>query len=162
MKKVLLCIAIVTLASGVAVAATSAGSVSPPQVFDLLEVNGPQHGLNGFHFQRPPRAGDQTAQTDALYEWTNGARGARIGRVELIITSKTDVSRNGTVGLVVAQVFLPAGSLFAEGYARFGGSQTPSTFPILGGTGAYATARGSVTSRALGGDKTRLQFHLVL
>jgi hypothetical protein len=162
MKKALLCIAIVALASGAAVGATSAGSVSPPQVFDLLEVNGPQHGLNGFHFQRPPRAGDQIAQTDPLYEWTNGTRGARLGRVELIITSKTGVSRNGSVALVVAQVFLPAGSLFAEGYARFGNSQAPSAFPVLGGTGAYATARGSVTSRALGGDKTRLQFHLML
>lgn len=161
MKKALLCIAIVALASGAAVGGTSAGSVSPPQVFSLLEVNGPQHGLNGFHFQRPPRAGDQIAQTDPLYEWTNGTRGARVGRVELIITSKTGGSRNA-VALVVAQVFLPAGSLFAEGYAPFGGSQAPSTFPVLGGTGVYATARGSVTTRALGGDKTKLEFHLML
>jgi hypothetical protein len=161
MNKVLLCVAIGALASSAAAGSTSAGSVSLPQVFTLLEVNGPQHGLNGFHFQRPPRAGDQIAQTDPLYEWTNGTRGARVGRVELIITSKTDAGRNGAVGLVVAQMFLPAGSLFAEGYARLGGPQASATFPVLGGTGAYAAARGSVTTRALGGDKTKLEFRLV-
>ena len=161
MRKVMLCITIVALASGVAVGATSAGSVSPPQVVRLLEVTGPQHGLNGFHFQRPPRAGDQIAQTDSVYEWTGGKRGARLGRVALIITSKTDAGRNGAVGLVVAQAFLPAGSLFAEGYARLGGPQAPSTFPILGGTGTYAAARGYVVSRPVGENKTMLVFHLV-
>ena len=61
---------------------------------------------------------------------------------------------------MTAQVFLPAGSLLVEGYARFGGAEKPATFPIVGGTGRYATARGYVISRPLGGDRTKLTFHL--
>jgi hypothetical protein len=160
MKKVSLCIAIGAVALVATSAATSAQSRSTTQTFSLLDITGQQHGLNGFHFQRAPRAGDQTARTDRLYNWAGGKRGVRVGRGEMIITSKTDLSRNGAIGLLTAQVFLPKGSIFVEGYARFGGAETPSSFPVLGGTGIYATARGYVISHPLGGDKTNLEFHL--
>jgi len=64
------------------------------------------------------------------------------------------------VGLLVAQVFLPDGSLLIEGYTRFGGAEKPSTFPVLGGTGSYAASRGYVISRPLGSNRTQLEFHL--
>ncbi len=160
MRKLLLSVAGVAVILAVAAGATSASSTSTPPVFSLLDVNGKQHGLNGYHFQREPRAGDQTARTDQLYRWAGGKRGARVGRAELIITSKTDLGRNGAVGLLVAQVFLPAGSFLVEGYTRFGRAERPSTFPILGGTGSYAASRGYVISRPLGSNRTQLEFHL--
>ncbi len=161
MRKLLLSVAGVAVILAVAAGAISASSTSTPPVLSLLDVNGKQHGLSGYHFQRAPRAGDQTARTDRVYAWAGGKRGARVGRAELIILSKTDLSRKGAVGLLTAQVFLQSGSLFVEGYAHFGGSEQPASFPILGGTGSYATARGYVVSHPLGGGKTTLEFHLL-
>lgn len=158
MKKVLLS---VTLVAAVAAGAAAwASSASTPRVLSLLEVTGRQHGLSGFHFQHPPRAGDQMAQTDVLYEWS-GSKRAQVGRVQLVITSVTDFNRNGALGLLTAQVFLPTGSLFAEGYARFGGRSPAVTVPILGGTGSYADARGYVVSRFLDDQRTSLEVHPV-
>jgi len=160
MKKVLLCIALGAAAVLGASAATSAQPRSTAQEFSLLEIAGPSKGLGGFHFQHEPRAGDQTAQTDRLYKWVDGKRGTRVGRVEMIFTTKTDFTRKGATGLVTAQAFLPGGSLFVQGYAHFGPSDPPTAFPILGGTGTFATARGYVVSRQSGDDSTKLEFHL--
>lgn len=160
MNKVMLCIALAAAALAATSGAPSARSDSTPQVLALLAVTGQQQGLNGFHFQREPRAGDQIAETDNLYRWAGNKRGARVGRAEMIFTTKTDMNRNGAVALLVAQAFLPGGSLFVEGYARFGGAEAPSSFPILGGTGAYATARGYLVTRPLGQARTNLEFHL--
>ena len=159
MKTVTACVAIASLVLAAAMA-SPARSESGLRSFSLLEVNGGQHGLNGFHFQRAPRAGDQIAQTDRLYKWAGGKRGPKVGHAEMLITSKTDMTRNGAIGLLVAQVFLPAGSLFVEGYARFGGADTPASFPVLGGTGTYSAVRGWVISHPLVGDRTRLDFYL--
>jgi hypothetical protein len=159
MRKLSLAVAGVAAGLALAAGAVSASS-TPTQVLSLLDVNGTQHGLGGYHFQHPPRAGDQTARTDQLYTWIDGKRGGHAGRAELIIISKTDLNRSGAVGLLTAQMFLPAGSLLVEGYAQFGGAEKPATFPIVGGTGRYATARGYVVSRPLGNDRTNLTFHL--
>jgi hypothetical protein len=159
--RISLFVAILVAAVAFTAVATSASSPSvTKQALSLFAVNGEQHGLNGFNFQRPPRAGDQTARTDVLFKWDAGRRGARIGHAELIITSKTDLGPRGAVGLLVAQMFLAGGSLFVEGYTRFGGAEKPSSFPILGGTGSYATASGYVISRPLGQGRTKLDLHL--
>jgi hypothetical protein len=160
MKNVSLAVAILALTLVAATGATSAPSTATPRAFSLLEVTGKAHGLNGFHFQRAPRAGDQIAQTDALYEWADGKRGARAGRAEMITTTTSNAGPHGFVALLIAQAFVPGGSLFVEGYADFGPSDAPKSFPILGGTGSYATARGYVTARPLGQDSTKLDFHL--
>ena len=43
--------------------------------------------------------------------------------------------------------FIPGGSVVGEGYIRF--SNAPFTIPVVGGTGAYAGARGTFTSRSI-------------
>jgi hypothetical protein len=159
MRKLPLALAGVAAGLALAAGAVSASPTSTPPVLSLLDINGTQHGLGSYHLQHPPRAGDQTARTDQLYTWAGGKRGARVGHAELIILSKTNLDQSGAIGLLTAQVFLPAGSLLVEGYTHFGGAEKPATFPILGGTGSYATARGYVVSRPLG-DRTKLTFHL--
>jgi hypothetical protein len=72
-----------------------------------------------------------------------------------------DLSKKATA-LFSAQVFLPGGTIFAEGYGRVN-PNGPSryTFPILGGTGTYANVRGYVNVHDLRDDRTNIQFHLL-
>jgi hypothetical protein len=43
--------------------------------------------------------------------------------------------------------FIPGGSVVAQSFIRF--SNAPISIPITGGTGAYAGARGTFTSRSI-------------
>jgi hypothetical protein len=67
--------------------------------------------------------------------------------------------------LLVVQAYLPAGSVLVDGYGEIN-PRGPSKFtlPIVGGTGAYANARGFVRVRDLGngeGNKSNAEFHLL-
>jgi hypothetical protein len=131
-----------------AVWACTASATNRPQTFSLLEVSIPRNDrpLADFTFDRPPVPGDQFSVTNALYSWDGAKRGARVGRVEVLHTFVTgfgaDFSHDATV-LFVAQIYLPRGTMLAQGYGQVK-ANGPSrlTFPILGGTGTYANARG--------------------
>jgi hypothetical protein len=64
--------------------------------------------------------------------------------------------------LFVAQLYLPGGTLLLEGYGQVS-PDGPSriTFPVIGGTGIYASARGSMSFRTVGESTRRLEIHLV-
>jgi hypothetical protein len=157
----------VLILMSVAVWASSASAIKDPQTFSLLEESTPNgdQPLGDFTFDRPPVGGDRIAFTNALYRWKGTKRGARVGRDQVMITFITgfgrDFSKKATA-LFSAQVFLPGGTIFAEGYGRVNpNGPSKYTFPILGGTGTYANVRGYVNVRDLRDDRTNIQFHLL-
>ena len=163
-------ILLVLIVSLVAAWGTSASAISTPQTFSLLEVSTPdsEQQIGDFTFDRPPRGGDQVAVANELYKWAGTKKGARAGRDEVLLTFITgfgsDFTQHATV-LFVAQVYLRGGTILVEGYGQIN-PDGPSryTFPITGGTGIYANARGYVNVRDLGDgnqNTTNLEFHLM-
>ncbi len=136
----------------------SFASSGSQQVLRLLDVHGTPHGLGSFHFQHEPRAGDATFESDGLYAWTSGKRGARLGRAQMTMTSLSDRKPVGADGLLLAQLFLPTGSIFVEGIANLA-DRAAVSFPILGGTGAYAATRGYVAVLQVDQNSTGLVLH---
>ena len=149
---------------------TSASAIGSPQTFSLLEVSTStsEQPIGDFTFNRPPVGGDQFAVANDLYTWAGTKKGARAGRDEVLLTFITgfgsDFSHTATV-LFVAQVYLHGGTVLAQGYGQINpNGPSKYTFPIVGGTGTYANARGYVNVRDLGDgnqNKTNIEFHLM-
>ncbi len=76
-----------------------------------------------------------------------------IGHSEFVCTFIIDVTRSCRVTF-----FLPRGKLVAGGSLRFGGIYQ---IPILGGTGLYDNARGTLTATRLSPKRYLLYFRLV-
>jgi hypothetical protein len=160
---------LVLLAAVAAVWAGSAKTLDKPQDFDLLDVSrNVTEPIGGFDFSRAPVAGDRFEIADDLYRWAGTKRGAHYGHVVGLGTFVTgfgpNFSQPATV-LFQAQAYLPGGTLFLEGYGRIP-ANGPShfTFPVLGGTGAYANARGWISVRDLGNgntNKSTVHVHLI-
>jgi hypothetical protein len=151
-----------------ALAATSAPAITQPQKFSLLEIDESDASTNlGFDFQRFPRPGDQFAFKSSLYKWAGAKRGVRVGHDEGVCTfirvpPETTQGFSAT-GHCAAGIHLPLGELVLEGFIEF--TDGPSRFdvPIVGGTGAYANARGYVHIRDVGGEDSghsAMTFHL--
>jgi hypothetical protein len=151
------------LVVSVAVCVASASAASSPQVFNLLAVSSDnQPPINGFTFDRAPRAGDQFPIWDTLYKWAGTKKGARVGHDQGSGTFQT-IGKTSQTTLFTVQVYLGGGTIFVEGMARTVDGPTNLTLPILGGTGKYAGANGYVSVRAIGssGNNSNLQFHLL-
>ncbi len=158
-------VVIAVIALSVCAWGMSASALNSPKVFSLLDVSSPNTPpINGFTFNRLPRAGDQFAIMDNLYKWAGAKKGALAGRVEGIGTFLS-VGDSGARALFVAQAHLNGGTVLVQGYGlgNFGG-RSMFTFPVVGGTGIYANARGYVVVRDLGsGDSgnSNVAFHLL-
>ena len=149
-----------------AVAALAASLAAPglaidrPQVFSLLDVTEVEHPIGDFQFNRAPRGGDGFASTDGLYKWAGAKRGARVGRVEVLCTFTAFQGEGGTA-LCTGDFFLPAGQVLASGFLRLTEGPGHFTIPVVGGTGAYANARGFIKLRDLAGGNSNVEFHLL-
>lgn len=147
----------------VALGASPAFALDRPQVFSLLDVSEREHPIGGFQFNREPRGGDAFAFTDGLYRWAGKKRGARVGRVEVLCTFTTFEGGVGTA-LCAGSFFLPAGQVLASGFLRFAEGPGRFTVPVVGGTGAYANARGYLKIRDIGPEdsgNSNVEFHLL-
>lgn len=151
----------------VAVWVSSASAIESPRTISLLEVGGPnsEQLLGDFSFANPPRGGDQFGFANALYTWKGTERGARVGHDQGVITFITGFGPSFSKKALAqfnAQAWLPGGSLVIGGYGRINpNGPSTYTFPILGGTGIYANARGSLKVRDLRSGNTSLVFHLL-
>ena len=151
-------------AAVVGVFTVPASAISQPQKLNFLDVTENGHTINGFEFNRQPQGGDSFASTDGLYKWAGTKKGARAGRLEVYCTFSY-ISLPRFVAFCKGQVFLPTGSVLAEGFASFN-TDGPSKFslPVVGGTGNYANVRGSVHVRDLGngdGSNSNLELDLL-
>jgi hypothetical protein len=155
------------LAAVLSLAVTSAGAIDRPQTFSLLEIDESDIAINGFDFQREPRPGDGFGFISGLYKWAGTKRGARVGHDEGVCTFlKISASEQGFSASAhcVASFFLPAGTVLVEGFIHF--TEGPGRFDVavVGGTGAYANARGFARIRDIGTEDSghsAITFHLL-
>ena len=146
-------------ALSVAVWVSAGSALDKPRTFSLLEVDRTEAPLGDFAFDRPPTGGDRFTETSALYRWTGArSKGPRVGHDRVLLTFVTGFGAKFThraTVLVQAQVFLPDGTLMIEGYSDVP-PDGPHTFvlPVVGGTGVYANARGSIEVRDVGNGRT--------
>ena len=156
-------IALVLVVLSVAVWVVTASAINSPQVFSLLSADaGTAQPINGFTWQRAPRAGDQFGLADNLYKWAGTKRGAKVGSDQGIGTFLT-VTKSGGTQMLNAQANLSGGSILVSGIITYKNT-SESTFKlaVTGGTGRYENVRGYIIVKQLPvGDKSNLEFHLL-
>ena len=137
--------------------ASPASSQREPQVIRVLSVGRHFYPIERLHEHRLPQIGDSYALGGSLYAWAGQKRGKRVGRFEGQVTV---VSRRR--GHMSATETLPGGTLaVAGGMPLF---EVPvARLAVIGGTGRFAGARGTLTVRDVGGpdDKAALTFRLL-
>jgi hypothetical protein len=141
-----------------ALAGSAAASAATPRTISFLEVEQTQFDrfVDANHNQRPD-PGDMFMSTSYLYRWHGSTPGARLGRAEIlcILATQNNAHCTGTF-------LLPNGTVTGSSYVTFSNNRV--TVPILGGTGAYAGARGVFTSKTIGGpdsNKSADEIHLL-
>lgn len=128
-----------------AVAALLVSSAAPAagggRVIRFLEVDneGDDVFIDADHNSRPS-PGDSFIASPVLYAWAKGGgRGARIGHAKIMCAFEHE---NGA--FCQATFFLPGGTIQAQSYVRLA---SHIKVPVVGGTGTYAGARGTFTTR---------------
>jgi allene oxide cyclase-like protein len=139
--------------------ASSAASVKP-QMFSLLEVDTSFVPIGGWNesSNRPPAIGQGFAFGGVLYKWAGAKRGKAVGRIAAMCTRATT-----THFLCDGSLFLPGGVIELQAPVGLEG-EGAFDVSIVGGTGAYAGARGFMRSTPIGGDdssKSGLAIHLL-
>ena len=144
-------------------AATSASALTKPEVLSILEVPEGYTPLSASLDFTRLKPGDGFAFVQGLYTWAGAKRGKRIGHIDGSCQIVSAVSKTGAgKSYCAANAFLPAGQLLFQGYQRFTAGPGRFTYPITGGTGRYANARGWVEIRDIGSSgKTADVFHLL-
>ncbi len=144
-------------------AATSARALTKPEVLSVLELpEGFTPLTASLDFTRL-KPGDGFAYVQGLYTWAGTKRGKRIGHIDGSCQIVSAVSKTGAgKAYCAANAFLPAGQILFQGYQPFTAGPGRFTYPITGGTGNYANARGWVEIRDIGtSGKTADVFHLL-
>ena len=147
MRKLALLAALCAMLAGpVAQAATPSGPGRPTVTLNFLEV---QTAVGGtISANEPPKPGDRIWLRSEFYRWQGSKRGAHFGHADA-----TGVFSASRTLLITGVASLPGGTLSVVGQAS---QQRVTTFAVAGGTGIYATARGEVILRSLGGSNSNL------
>jgi hypothetical protein len=95
---------------------------------------------------RAPKLGDRFWFHSEFYNWHGGKRGSHLGHADT-----TAVFLTGGLAQITGVASLPGGTITVVGES---GPQANSTLAIVGGTGAYATARGEVFLQSIGGENS--------
>ena len=144
MKKLLLLLASAAVASLLPVAASAAGPGKPTVVLQFLDVSTSFTSTSGGNTER---FGDQFAFHDDIYRWNGTKRGALIGHADI---TATIIAPN--MSRLSAVAHLPGGTLVVFGDNV--NSARTQVLPVIGGTGIYATARGELIARNIGGENS--------
>jgi hypothetical protein len=146
MKKLALFLAVsAALAAPFAQAATPSGPGKPTVTLNFLDVQ--TNGSATIPQNQRPKLGDRFWFRDNTYKWNGTKRGALVGH-----TDGTAVFVAGSLGELSAVAHYPGGTLDALGEISF--NSPVNMLAVVGGTGIYATARGEVTVRSLGGPNS--------
>lgn len=150
--------AVVALA---AIAATSTAAAQNPKTLHFLDLSeGSTPAFDAGH--GIPRPGDRVFLHDGLYTWQHGRKGTRAGHGDATLTFMSGFGRSGATVEIAGQLFIPGGSIVIGGIGHVKQGANTFTLSILGGTGNYAGARGTVDLRdiAPSGDKSAVDIHL--
>jgi hypothetical protein len=126
-----------------AVAAAAAPAAESGRVIRFIEVDNERADrfVDADHNNRAS-LGDSFAGSLKLYAWAEGGgRGKRIGHAEILCTFASANS-----AFCQGAFFLPGGRIEGQGYTKLAGTVK---VVVTGGTGAYAGARGTFTSRQI-------------
>jgi len=135
--------AVAALAPAAALAAPAAsGPGKPTVVLQFLDVSTAFQA--SFPDNMAPAFGDRFAFTDDVYFWHGRKRGALCGHANIT----ADVI-GPNLSRLSAVAHLPGGTLII--YGDNVNDARAQTFAVIGGTGRYATARGELHVRNLGG-----------
>jgi hypothetical protein len=149
LKKLCLFLTAIAATALMPVAASAASSASgpgkPTVVLQFLDVTTGYSAT--FPDNRAPRFGDQFAFHDKIYRWNGPKRGALIGHADI-----TAVVIGPNLSRLSAVAYLPGGTLVVFGDNSL--SARSQKLSVIGGTGIYATARGELTARNIGGDNS--------
>jgi Dirigent-like protein len=138
-------IAAAALAAVPVAAQASTGPGKPTVVLHFLDVT--THFTATFPDNREPAFGDRFAFTDDIYRWHGARRGARVGHATIdAVVIGPNLSRLSAVA------YLPGGTLVIFGDNSL--SARSQKLSVIGGTGIYATARGELLVRNIGGENT--------
>jgi len=156
LRILLVCCASLALTVGLA---TSAAAVKP-QMINLLEVDTSFTPIGGWDESSgaPPAIGQGFTFGGVLYRWAGPRRGKAVGRIAAMCTVVTK-----THFLCHGALFLPGGVLELLAPVSLEG-EAPLNIPVVGGTGAYAGAKGVMRSTSIGGgdsNKSSLVIHLL-
>lgn len=117
------------------VAQDSQATVTPPDFMDRLSQN------------------LQAAEDEPVYR-----DGRKVGLAETVITV-TRAEGDDFAAIITCSIELPEGSILFDGSAHLASLGSGAALPVVGGTGAYAGARGVVTMIAAeDGTQTTLNF----
>ncbi len=140
------------LAAGVAALATAATLVAPsvfaatsPTVLHFREPSVNASAINAAG--KPNKQGDYLAWDDPLKDATTGAVAGRVAGMCMLVDVKTALYDCAPVTYTLA-----GGTIYVNGFVS--GLGKPLTNPIVGGTGKYANARGTVTVTAVSANIT--------
>ncbi len=153
---------LVVLACATAIAAaqaTAAGGGTTLRFLDLTARSTPAFDAG----TGEPRPGDRVFLTDTLYTWHGSQRGLRAGSTSATLTFMSSFGKSGATADLSGQFFLRGGSIRAEGVIRIVPGRNHFVLPIVGGTGTYAGAHGTVESTDLGrsGDRSTVVVRLI-
>jgi len=142
------------LATGGAFASSTGGGqrlkfLSVTQRFVMLPQVGPR---------TPPQIGGQMIFTDALYNRASQfdkPAGARVGRAEGVCTIVSLASAQCTI-----TAHVPNGQLVVMGAMELTRRLATNRFGVVGGSGAYGSARGTATGRDISDSKSLIDIAL--
>lgn len=142
MKKALIVSATaVALAVGSTTSAGAAGRGSPSATLSFLDAQ--TQFVSNIPEAQAPKLGDQFWTHEEFFRWNGAKRGSHLGHAD----GHAVVMPGGMVEYTGIAV-LPGGTVAVLGEI---GQQGTFTLVVVGGTGAYAAARGDVTVRSIGG-----------
>jgi hypothetical protein len=151
MKTVALLLALAGTLAAFAVGQTGWAASSGKTQLHLIDIPKAYVPVGASSQHQTPQPGDQVLLTDELYTWNGAKRGAHIGRLESSLNFRAGFSfEKGGLCYLVGQLFLPDGSIMVEGFAKIGSGNSVFVIPVVGGTGKYAGARGTLSSRDIG------------
>jgi hypothetical protein len=106
----------------------------------------------------PPSFGANPKQNDQASEDAPAFRGDhKVGRAETVVTI-TRVAPNDLEAMIECTVELRQGNVMFNGAFNFNEIANGVSVPVVGGTGRYAGARGTVQLKSTNPARTRLTF----
>jgi hypothetical protein len=158
MRRLRATVALLALTAAVtAVQATGAGEPTTLSFLDVSVRSTPAFDAG----HGDPRPGDRVFLADALYTWNGTHRGARAGSIASTLTFMSAFGSHGATVDLSGQLFLHGGSLRVEGVVQVRPGPNHFVLPIIGGTGKYTGAGGTVDLKDIGtsGDRSALTVH---